>query len=343
MGPVFSLGTRLFVWGSLLAILYILRPFLLGLSLQAQQQFDQLRPRHLPAALSAVTALCTIDIDRDGDLDVLVGRNLQPCALWLNDGHGTFTPGTTPWSLIRSDPVSAFATGDVNGDGITDLVVGMAGSALKLLLGASGTLSDAPAAHLPSAARYTSCLALVDVDGDGDLDLVVGGPAGDQLLDNDGTGRFTDVTFGRLPSGGPNANTVAIVPFDGDGDGDADLLMVELNGSSLLLTNTSGWFSFHPACRRSAVRTPAPPLAALFAGFPGPAIPTQFGPLRLSGLTTITFLVFPPGVTTREVLLRVPANQALLRLQVGFQGLIAHGPQFTDWRLSGLVSRTVLQ
>lgn len=64
------------------------------------------------------------DVDRDGDLDVLVADNDDPARLYLfNSGSGTFSAGTN----ISSTDLDALSlsVGDVDGDGDIDLVVGI--------------------------------------------------------------------------------------------------------------------------------------------------------------------------------------------------------------------------
>ncbi len=68
------------------------------------------------------------DFDRDGDLDLMVGTDEAGVALFRNDG----TRSAARWvadSAFRLDvpPLSAPAAGDLDGDGVTELIVGNAG------------------------------------------------------------------------------------------------------------------------------------------------------------------------------------------------------------------------
>ncbi|MEQ1572175.1 MAG: FG-GAP-like repeat-containing protein, partial [Myxococcota bacterium] len=79
---------------------------------------------------------------------------------------------------------SAFARGDVNGDALSDLVVGgpsSGGGRVDLYLGEAGTLATAPAWSFVGGAGTGSALAGCDVDADGFDEIVVGDPV-DQVV-----------------------------------------------------------------------------------------------------------------------------------------------------------------
>ena len=165
-----------------------------------------------------------LDVNADGRLDLYTATNtLVSCAtvgdqLHVHNGAG--------WSLVLTLPPSTFTTnsvkqGDLNADGLPDLVVGreygLVPSLVLINLGAAGW--SAPV-QLPSHA--TRDLAIVDLDGDGDLDLVEANSLptydGTAILLNDGAGNFTAATTGAI--GAFNANAVAAGDLDGDGDRD---------------------------------------------------------------------------------------------------------------------------
>jgi hypothetical protein len=68
------------------------------------------------------------DLDGDGDLDLLVGTDDKGVALYRNDGTRT-APRFVPDSTFRMDvpPISSPAAGDLDGDGVAELIVGNAG------------------------------------------------------------------------------------------------------------------------------------------------------------------------------------------------------------------------
>lgn len=109
------------------------------------------------------------------------------------------------------------AAGDVTGDGVADLVVGVADGRVLLARGAPGgtfALDTAPLVSLDASVRRPAP-ALGDWNGDGRLDLAIGDEIGRiHLFTGTGTGGFT---LGPVLDALPLA-TPAFVDLDADGD-----------------------------------------------------------------------------------------------------------------------------
>ncbi len=149
-----------------------------------------------------------LDLGNDGDLDLVFSQGLPKLAqlisgpgadleVFVNDGTGHFARATGPG---LSGWWTGLATGDIDGDGDTDLVAAGFGGLELLLQGPDGGLRPAPKSNLipevaaargarlvPGTARkseiapwWSTSIALADFDRDGNLDLFVG-----QYLDLD--------------------------------------------------------------------------------------------------------------------------------------------------------------
>jgi len=169
------------------------------------------------------------DMDRDGDLDVVITANgsLEAC-VYLNPGHGEFVQ---PTPIAMSDPIYAptFArdieAADIDGDSDLDLVSGYRGDfaerhALTVRRNnGDGTFGPIIEYLEPT---YPADLVLRDTDNDGDPDLVYIDANGRfHLRKNNGTGSFGP----RLSrhSFSVAADNIQIDAFDVDGDGDLDV------------------------------------------------------------------------------------------------------------------------
>ncbi len=167
---------------------------------------DRLPADVLDVDLRQYTDTELVDMDGDGDLDLVMGAGAQyqnPNLILMNDGSGSFKTKVTlpdkPFSNYGI--VQDLAVGDLNGDGLNDLVINYTdpsrqGNATQIVLQTStGTFVDATQTHWPSfvesgppAAKVT----LVDLDDDGDLDIALEMEnTGIRYYSNNGTGAFT--------------------------------------------------------------------------------------------------------------------------------------------------------
>jgi hypothetical protein len=173
-----------------------------------------------------------VDLDRDGDLDLLTftrdGSTWHVTRIWANDGAGVFRAAGELTGLVPQQAA------DLDGDGVLDLVmvVGQSNSAsvgpLAWCRGTGGFGFAGPVLFPGPAVlqAHVDRVAVVDVEGDGDLDVLggsigVAGVTGVQL--NDGAGRFTLVD--ALPRTEPIQALRRVALADADGDGVRDLMV----------------------------------------------------------------------------------------------------------------------
>ncbi len=209
-----------------------------------------------------------VDIDGDGDLDIIVGNdNPDRKMLYNNDGRGKFTNAGT-WGE-SSWPTRYVTVADINGDGYPDIIAANAGASLPLPI------------HYPSficindgSGRFPGCKALptesavvipvADFDADGTLDLLV--------PHRDGGRSFILWTNGEIASSltaaalvsrgyqnvrtpfvertfiGPPDMAVRVAAVgDFDGDGRADFVVYDSNAKRTSVFLNSGARSFREA------------------------------------------------------------------------------------------------
>ncbi|MBC7977153.1 MAG: VCBS repeat-containing protein [Myxococcales bacterium] len=166
-------------------------------------------------------SLATVDIDGDGDIDLLSAEEINS-QLWVlsNDGTGSFqnvamlSTGTFP---------TGSGVGDFNGDGVPDVVTAdYRGDSISVFANVGGTLS--PRVAYPTVAGgETSNVALGDLNGDGNLDVAATNQsrASVSLFFGavDGTfGPAVDIPVGL--TGASHPYSAAIADFNGDGRND---------------------------------------------------------------------------------------------------------------------------
>src|SRR5262245_59047710 len=171
-----------------------------------------------------------VDIDGDGDLDVLA-CGLGAHRVYRNNGAGRFT--SVPYGAFTASTASTknIAIGDLDGDSLPDVVVASGYSPPFSSIyrnNGAGSLDLALTTTIDAAA-----VALGDVDNDGDLDIYFGTSGADRVFRNLG-----GMTFAEIPGAvvDPVANSCAKLA-DIDGDGDLDAVLAGINVSNRVLRN----------------------------------------------------------------------------------------------------------
>jgi hypothetical protein len=201
------------------------------------------------SVVGSVIAFAIGDFNNDGKPDVaalLNSSGVEQLAMFFGNGDGTFTAG--PTYNVGLNP-TAIATGDMNGDGILDLIVGNsigfvvdnpAPSSVSVLLGNGNGTFQSPI--VTTAGNGISSIAVADFNLDGKPDVVIGnaGWTDISLLLGNGDGTLqapTQFYVNNIFDTGGLYDALAVADFDGNGS--PDVAVGGQNGVTLLL-NTLG-------------------------------------------------------------------------------------------------------
>jgi flagellin-like hook-associated protein FlgL len=184
-----------------------------------------------------------VDLDSDGVLDIVsLDQFSGYLSVFQSNGDGTFGTATT-YALGATDRTT-LASGDFNGDGNPDLIVGGGASTnASLFLGSStGALTAGTA--ISSLNRSLTGIAVADLDNDGDLDFASTSTNSGNLLVrislNSGLGTFTTSTANTV---GLNAQDIKAADLNKDGYQDLFVLNEDARSISVLLATGAATYS----------------------------------------------------------------------------------------------------
>src|SRR5699024_5577904 len=136
----------------------------------------------LPEFYSTGSVVATGDIDKDGDIDLFIGSRAvpwrygeQPTSYLLINNRGYFEIDTTSFGkkFAGLGMVTDAQWGDMNSDGLPDLVVASEWSNMKIVYNSAGQ-QDAEVYEVPQSSGLWNTVELADFDGDGRLDIAAG-------------------------------------------------------------------------------------------------------------------------------------------------------------------------
>ncbi|MFA6112364.1 MAG: FG-GAP-like repeat-containing protein [Sphingomonas sp.] len=221
-----------------------------------------------PIPSGAPSAFAFGDFDGDGDLDI--GFSSYDAAGAGYVGYVSSLTGDT--ETIAAVPYATdLLAADLNGDGLTDLIVADAdnGRIGVILQSAPGVFQ--PPVYSATTSQFTGAIAIGDVNGDGFVDVLAGNagtlpgqvsPGSIDLLLGNGDGSFDAAT--QVLSGAAHVTDVVLADFNGDGDLDIAFSSVadlsdpsSISGVQVALGNGDGTFAAAVGYTTTATGAPA--------------------------------------------------------------------------------------
>lgn len=155
------------------------------------------------------------DLNGDGSIDLVTANNSSSVSVLLGNGDGSFSAATNFSVFPLGSGMDSVALGDMDGDGILDIVSANAGSNnISILLGnGNGTFQ---AATFYSYSGNPRSIKTGDFDGDGSTDIVTANYIDSDISVYLGNGDGTVQPAVRYVAG-TRAISVTVSDFDGDG------------------------------------------------------------------------------------------------------------------------------
>ena len=174
------------------------------------------QPAWVQAGALKSTSVVLGDVNGDGLVDAVFGNDNGSNRLYLGDAAALLQPGPVWEDLDPSLPTQGVALGDINGDGLFDLVSANGTFGSTMYLGNGTAFSQAPDWQVSAITGKDDGVALGDVDFDGDLDLAFARSTENHVYEN--VAGVVDTTGPWSVTDQWNTNAVAFADLDGDGD-----------------------------------------------------------------------------------------------------------------------------
>ncbi len=249
----------------------------LYLEQKSVNNFDVVSSRYVGNIdLGSETFPAFVDLDGDGDLDLVIGNKIQPDdnatgKLFRFENVGSPTEPAFRLRGIMPEFTGEYhfspAFGDLDADGDQDILMGTWQDTMMLVINEGSAseprwvIADAEAVTLTRGRNATP--ALGDIDADGDLDLFVGESSGDlNFYRNDGgpeTAEFVLVADKYLDIDAGRRSVPTLTDIDGDGDLD---LILGSEAEGLHLYRNNGTPAAPEFVRDETFSVPVHPFAA---------------------------------------------------------------------------------
>jgi hypothetical protein len=205
---------------------------------------------------SKCMGLTVFDYDNDGDLDIFQANDHQLNYMFRND-NGNYKEVGVEIGVAANNQGKGTGSmhgsiGDVDGDGLIDLLVTDLEYGALYKNNGNGTFSDITESSGiagPMRGKGSWGAEFLDYDNDGDIDIIAANGTAEELilqypllLENDGKGHFKNVgtEYGSYFSTKRSGRGLAVWDFDNDGDMDVIISHVDLQATPVLLRNDGG-------------------------------------------------------------------------------------------------------
>ncbi len=300
-----------------------------------------------------------VDIDGDGDVDVLSASELDDRIAWYEntDGLGTFGPQQviTATADLARDVVGA----DVDGDGDIDvLTASQLDNTIAWFENTDGLGAFGPQQVISTSAVGANGVYATDVDGDGDADVL--SASADGVIawyeNTDALGTFGPQQVITATA----SNAIGVFASDLDDDGDADVLSASANDDKIAWYENLRTAHLGTGCAGLVLRADAPmrvgaastvtmdnvPAVSPFGLFMlgSQALPSPFAlnsACTAYILPNLTYHLMLPVLGRAQLTIPVPNDAALVGVQLGVQGT-ARSLDPSAWRSRFAVSNGLL-
>ncbi len=189
----------------------------------------------------------SIDIDNDGDIDMILAMEFKKNIILINDGSGVLQDQSDirfPKTVHDSEDI---AIADFDNDGDLDIVFVSEDDQTNEYYLNDGNATFTNTYKRIHVTGISNVVETTDFNNDGFADLIIGNRGQNFLLINNRKGGFLDETDLRLPGG--NQTTQDIELKDIDGDNDLDIIEANETNNRILLNNGIGIFTDETALR----------------------------------------------------------------------------------------------
>ncbi len=219
-------------------------------------------------AADGVNSVFAIDLDGDGDMDILSASSSSDTIAWYENDQsnlGGSPPGFTTHVLTESANAarSVFAA-DLDGDTHLDVVAGSAIDGTIAWFESDGQQPPAFTQHvIVTGESFVQAVYAIDLDGDDDVDVLSAASGNDTIAWYENGGGDSP-TFTRRVVSNSSDSARHVFAADIDGDGDIDVLSASAFDATVAWHENDG--QTPPSFSRRVITSTATGAASVFAG-----------------------------------------------------------------------------